>query len=177
MEQQKEKKDEDGRGGEGWGEANLVVGLTMVLTVALVVLLPNEVIVHWGAASLAGGSSSSSLCVFFFSFFSSLLCFLFFFLFICPRPLLHLCFSPFFIPCFLPFLFFFVPFHPLIFLLFFHVSFSSPFSSLGEGVFIRGKGGESHPTLVQSSRTSKVVGWPLGSRPQGLSPLPLSSWW
>ena len=106
VEQQKEKKDEDGRGGEGWGEANLVVGLTMVLTVALVVLLPNEVIVHWGAASLAGGSSSSSLCVFFVSFFSSLLCFLFFFLFICPRPLLHLCFSPFFIPCFLPFLFF-----------------------------------------------------------------------
>jgi len=93
-------------GGEGRGEADLVVGLTMVLTVALVLLLPNEVIVHWGATSLAGDSSSSSLCVFFFSFFSSLLCFLFFFLFICHRPLLHLCFSQLFIPCILPFLFF-----------------------------------------------------------------------
>jgi hypothetical protein len=55
--------------------------------------------------------------------------------------------------------------------------FRPPSHLLVRGVFIRGKGGESHPNPVQSRRTSKVAGWPLGSRPQGLSPLPLSSWW
>jgi len=150
---------------------------------------------HDGVDSGAGCSSSKrgdcalGSCFtsrWFFVFFYMCFLFLFllfsavfslFFLFICPHPFLHLCFSPLFIPYFLPFLSFFIPFHPLIFLLFFHVSFSSPFSPLGEGVFIRGKGGESHPNPVQSRRTSKVAGWPLGSRPQGLSPLPLSSWW
>ena len=38
--------------------------LSVVLAVALVVLLPNKVVVHWGAASPVDGSSSSSQCAF-----------------------------------------------------------------------------------------------------------------
>jgi hypothetical protein len=44
---------------------------------------------------------------------------------------------------------------------------SPPFFVLPTLVFIRGKGGESHPTL---SNHTEWVGW-LGSHPQGLSPL------
>jgi hypothetical protein len=69
--------------------------LSVALAVALVVLLPNKVVVHWGAASLVDGSSSSSQCAFslflfpFFSLFS---------VFASAPP--HLCFLPFPFVCF-----------------------------------------------------------------------------
>jgi hypothetical protein len=50
-------------GGKGRGKPDVAA----VLTVALVVLLPNEAVVHWGAASpvdSSSSSSSSSLCAF-----------------------------------------------------------------------------------------------------------------
>jgi hypothetical protein len=47
---------EKGGGGKGWGKADLAA----VLTVTLVVLLPNEAVVHWGATSPTDGSSSTS---------------------------------------------------------------------------------------------------------------------
>ena len=83
---------------------------------------------HDGVDSGAGCSSSKrgdcalGSCFtswWFFVFFYMCFLFLFllfsavfslFFLFICPHPFLHLCFSPLFIPYFLPFLSFFHPF-------------------------------------------------------------------
>ena len=100
--------------------------LSVVLAVALVVLLPNKVVVHWGAASSVDGSSSSSQCafpLFLFPFF-----FLFFVFAFAPP---HLCFLPFSFVCFfflsslLPiYLCFslFFPFH----LFFFSFCFSPP---------------------------------------------------
>jgi len=86
-----------------------------------------------------------------FSSFCSLLCFLSY-SFLLPLFFFLLLFS--FSPVFL---YFFVL---SVFLL-------SPFSHSGEGIFIRGKEGKSHPTL--SNRVERVE-W-LGSCPQGLSPL------
>jgi hypothetical protein len=113
-------------GGQGRGKPDVAA----VLTVALVVLLPNEAVVHWGAASPADGSSSSSsssLCAFplvllplFFLFSLSLLLLLllsvfFHFLsflfgfFFSSLLSIHLCFS-LFSPLYL-FLFFLSIFH------------------------------------------------------------------
>jgi len=63
-----------GGGQKGRGKADQMA----TLTATLVVFLRNEVVVHWGAASLADGSSYSALCAFslvllpFFSFLFSL---------------------------------------------------------------------------------------------------------
>ena len=59
--------------------------------------------------------------------------------------------------------------------------FSSPTPSPGEGVFIKGRERKSYLTPIQSWRRGRVAGvgsvQPPQSHPQGLSPLPLSSWW
>jgi hypothetical protein len=89
----------------------------VALAVALVVLLPNKVVVHWGAASSVDGSSSSSQCafpLFLFPFFS---CFL--------SLLLLLLFSVFFL--FLLFVFFSQFSPPYLSLFFFILSFPSFF--------------------------------------------------
>jgi hypothetical protein len=54
------EREKGGGGEEGRGKADPAA----TLTAALVVFLPNEVVVHWGAASPADGSSYSALCAF-----------------------------------------------------------------------------------------------------------------
>jgi len=137
-----------------------------------------------------GGGSLSC----FFSIFSLRL---FSFMFLCFLFMLFLLFCFFF---FVPSFFFF--FHlsiPLCFLFRFYffllsrfyllfffslissLILSSPTPSPGEGVFIKGRERKSYLTPIQSWRRGRVAGvgsvQPPQSHPQGLSPLPLSSWW
>ena len=137
-----------------------------------------------------GGGSLSC----FFSIFSLRL---FSFMFLCFLFMLSLlsCFF-FFVPCFsfffrlsipLCFLFRFYFFLLSRFYLLFFFSLisslilSSPTPSPGEGVFIKGRERKSYLTPIQSWRRGRVAGvgsvQPPQSHPQGLSPLPLSSWW
>jgi hypothetical protein len=105
------------------------------------------------------------------------------FLFFCP---LFFLFFPSLHPSLfsLSFLFFLLSRFYLSFFFFSLISsliFSSPTPSPGEGVFIKGRERKSYLTPIQSWRRGRVAGvgsvQPPQSHPQGLSPLPLSSWW
>jgi len=141
-----------------------------------------------------GGSSSFLFPVFslYFLFLFFLLCFFVFCL--CSSSSLVSFFLslvfPFFFPSLHPSLLFsFVSifFSYLVSISFFYflsfpfLSSRPPTPSPGEGVFIRGKERKSYPTPVQSWRRGRVAGVVSvqlpQSHPQGLSPLPLSSWW
>jgi uncharacterized membrane protein len=97
----------------------------VALAVALVVLLPNKVVVHWGVASSVDGSSSSSQCAF------PLFLFPFFFLFsVFAFAPPFLCFLPFSFVCFffsvLSSLFIFVFLYSFLSISFFSFCFSPP---------------------------------------------------
>ena len=125
-----------------------------------------------------------------FSFLCRGTCFFFFFFFfsffVLP-PLLFLVFSSFvFFHPFCP-LFFFYRFFcfscsifVFFFLLFISLVFFVPSSPPSEGVFIRGRRGESYFIPVQSWRKGRVVERPLGSRHRAVRkacPLYFFFWW